>query len=87
MSNTTETRPDSPLFTRDAFGTRLAELRKANGLTQADVSDRLAARGCGVIKQTVSHWECGRAQPDPNTICHLADILGVGVGLLMRGES
>jgi DNA-binding XRE family transcriptional regulator len=73
------------LFVREEFGARLTQARCALRMTQSGLCDALELRGCGVIKQTVSHWERGRAQPDLNTICHLAELLDVSIDHLLLG--
>lgn len=42
------------------FSQSIAALRKAHGLTQAELAARL-----GVDKQSISNWECGRNTPWP----------------------
>lgn len=53
------------------FGGNLREIRKANGLTQKQVADRL-----GVTSQAVCRWEGNRTEPDMYTVARLALILG-----------
>jgi len=56
----------------ESFMTMLRRLRMANGLTQADLADRL-----GVVPSTVSFWESGTTIPEPKRIPELAKVLGV----------
>ena len=53
------------------FGANLREIRKANGLTQKQVADRL-----GITSQAVCRWENNRTEPDMYTVAKLALILG-----------
>ena len=46
-----------------SFGTQLRLARKRKGLTQKDLADAVGAR-----HNTVSNWEAGRNQPDPDTV-------------------
>lgn len=54
------------------FGMRLAEARKARGMTQEQLAQLLH-----VSRQTVSHWENGRALPDLAMAQRLAEELGL----------
>ena len=54
------------------FGMRLAEARKARGMTQEQLAQQLH-----VSRQTVSHWENGRALPDIAMAQRIADELGL----------
>lgn len=54
------------------FPRRLAELRKARGLTLAAIAQAL-----GVSKPTVWAWEQGKARPVENRLEALAQVLGV----------
>lgn len=56
-----------------SFGARLERLRKARGISQAHIANRL-----GVSKPTVWAWEHGKARPVGSRIAALADVLGVG---------
>ena len=61
----------------DDFGHRLQRLRKARGMTLAQVAEHL-----GVSKPTVWAWEQGRSRPVGNRIDPLAEALGVTRGEL-----
>lgn len=52
------------------FAEKLHEVRKARDFTQ----DQLA-KEMNVSRQTISHWENGRAVPDIDTIKHLSQVL------------
>jgi len=64
-----------------AIGSRIAELRKARGLTQVEMAEAL-----GVIQGVVSTYEVGRTRAHPAVLLRLADILNVSVDeILGRG--
>lgn len=54
------------------FGTRLAKFRKAKGLTQEDVGEKL-----GISAQAVSKWENDTTLPDPLMLKEIATLYGV----------
>ena len=56
------------------FSRRLRELRRAAGLTQAELVKR-----SGVSKQAVSNLELGNREPTWETVRRLARALGVSV--------
>lgn len=62
-------------------GKLLCDLRKAKGMTQKQVADRL-----GVLPKTVSKWETGHGFPDVSTVSALADILGVSERTVLSGN-
>lgn len=65
------------------FGERLAEARRAKGLSQS----RLAV-ALGVSKSAVSRWERGTREPDLRTLSELVELLGVTYAeLLSSGEA
>lgn len=63
------------------MGTLMAAMRKARGLTQQQVADRL-----GVSNKTVSKWECDDGSPDIAMLPAIAEIYGITVDELLRGE-
>lgn len=62
-------------------GKLLADLRRAKGMTQKEVADRL-----GILPKTVSKWETGNGFPDVSYLSELADILGVSERILLAGD-
>ena len=54
------------------FGAFLAQVRRAQGLTQAELAEQLH-----VTDKAVSRWERGVGLPDINTLEPLADALGL----------
>ena len=57
-----------------AFAERLKELRKAAGITQSELADRLLTH-----PQTVSKWERGLSEPDISQLGAIAAELGVSL--------
>ena len=61
------------------FGDFLSRIRKAQGLTQAELAEQLH-----VTDKAVSRWERGIGLPDINTLEPLADALGLTLADLMH---
>lgn len=60
-----------------SLGKKLAELRKANKLSQNDVAKHISLK-CGLItNRAVSKWENGDSLPDANQFICLCDLYGV----------
>lgn len=59
----------------------MATLRKANGYTQQDVAEKL-----NISDRTLSSWETGRTAPDLLLLPAIADLYGVTVDEILRGE-
>lgn len=66
---------------KKTIGKFIAALRRANGMTQRELGDKLF-----VSDKTVSRWERDECAPDLNLIPVLADIFGVTSDELLRGE-
>lgn len=66
---------------KKTLGSFLSALRRAQGLTQQEVADRLA-----VSNKAVSRWERDEAMPDILLLPAIADLFGVTVDELLRGE-
>ncbi len=62
-------------------GAFLAQLRREKNMTQKDLAGRLY-----VTDKAVSKWERGLSMPDASLLLPLAEILGVTVTELLRGE-
>lgn len=60
------------------LGERIAEKRKEQGLTQAELAEKMM-----VTRQTVSRWEAGTGLPDVERIAELAAVLGVSCDYLL----
>ena len=65
----------------NSIGQFIAALRKANGLTQQEVAERL-----NVSNKSVSRWERGECAPDLSLIPALAEMFGVTCDELLKGE-
>ncbi len=65
----------------DTFPNNLKRLRRAAGLKQEDLAEKL-----NVTRQTVSGWETGRRQPDLDTLKLLAEALDADVHELIYGD-
>ena len=53
------------------FGQRIAALRKARGMTQEALAQKL-----GITNQAVSKWETGAADPSTSNLLALAKLFG-----------
>lgn len=62
-------------------GEFMATLRKANGYTQQEVAEKL-----NISNRTLSSWETDRTLPDVLMLPAIADLYGVTVDELLRGE-
>lgn len=67
-------------MTRNSMGQFMAALRKANGMTQQEMADRL-----GVSNKAVSRWERDECAPDIILIPAIAEMFGVTCDELLRG--
>ena len=63
-----------------AVGRQISDLRRAKGLTQAELGNRL-----GVTYQAVSKWERAETLPDTAILPELAEVLETTVDNLLRG--
>lgn len=66
---------------KKTIGGFIAALRKANGMTQKELAERL-----NVSDKTVSRWERDDGAPDLSLIPIIAEIFGVTCDELLRGE-
>ena len=66
---------------KKTIGGFISALRKANGMTQKDLAERL-----NVSDKSVSRWECDEGSPDLSLIPVIAEIFGVTCDELLRGE-
>lgn len=66
---------------RKTIGALIAALRKANGMTQRELAERL-----NVSDKTVSRWERDDGAPDLSLIPVIAELFGVTCDELLRGE-
>ncbi len=66
---------------KKTIGGFISALRKANGMTQKDLAERL-----NVSDKSVSRWECDEGAPDLSLIPVIAEIFGLTCDELLRGE-
>jgi len=64
-----------------SIGDSIAKLRKKQGMTQAQLAERL-----NISDKTVSRWENGLGYPEVTQFPVLASVFGVSVDYLMTGE-
>ena len=63
------------------LGERIQALRKAAGMSQEELGDRL-----GVARQSVSKWESGATVPELDKLIAMSKLFGVSVGSLLGLE-
>ena len=61
------------------FNEKLIELRKAKGLSQDELGQRI-----GVSRQTISKWELAQSYPDFQRLVLLSDYFGMSLDVLMK---
>ena len=66
---------------KKTMGSFLAALRRANGMTQKELAERL-----NVSDKSVSRWERDDGAPDLALIPVIAEVFGVTCDELLRGE-
>lgn len=66
----------------NTLGSRIAEYRKAKGITQDQLAEHM-----GVSSQAVSKWENDLSCPDIALLPRLADYFGITIDKLLRGEN
>ena len=64
-----------------SLGERIAELRKAAGMSQTEL-----ARSMDVSRQAVSKWETDQSSPDAMNLIRLSDILDTDIEYLTTGR-
>ena len=64
---------------QQTLGRRIQEARKAAGLSQESLGERL-----GVSRQAVSKWESGASDPSTSNLLALAKLYGVSAEDLLR---
>ena len=64
---------------QQTLGRRIQEGRRAAGLSQESLGERL-----GVSRQAVSKWETGTADPSTSNLLALAKLFGVPAEELLR---
>lgn len=63
------------------FEEKLIQLRKARGLSQEDLAEKL-----GVSRQAISRWEQGSTTPDMMNLKQLSELYGVSADYLIHDE-
>lgn len=63
------------------IGKFIAELRKQQNITQADLAEKL-----NISNRAVSKWETGKSLPDPGIMQELCSYLKINVNELLTGE-
>lgn len=63
------------------FKERLQELRKASGMTQEQLSERLH-----ISRTAVSKWESGRGMPNIEALKHISAVFSVSLDELLTGR-
>ena len=66
---------------KKTIGGFISALRKANGMTQKDLAEKL-----NVSDKTISRWDCDEGTPDLSLIPVIAEIFNVSCDELLRGE-
>ena len=66
----------------ERLGENIRHFRKALGLTQSELAQRLY-----LTPQNISKWENGQSAPDVSNLCLLAEVLGVSVDRLLGAQS
>ena len=67
---------------KQTLGQKIAELRKAQNMTQLELANQL-----NITDKAVSKWERDISCPDINTFPKLAEILGVSVDELLQANA
>ncbi|MBQ9117667.1 MAG: helix-turn-helix transcriptional regulator [Clostridia bacterium] len=62
-------------------GKFIQERRKAQGLTQAELAEKIS-----VSEKTVSKWECGKGFPDTSLMLPLCEALAISANELLSGK-
>ena len=63
------------------MGSFLAELRKENNLTQAELGEKL-----GVTNKTISRWKTGNYMPPVEMLEELSNMYGMSINELLSGK-
>ena len=62
-------------------GKFIAACRKEQGMTQANLAEKL-----GISDRAVSKWETGKSMPDSGIMLELCELLKINVNELLSGE-
>lgn len=67
---------------KETFSNNLKQYRKQKQLSQEQLAEQL-----GITTQAVSKWECSLSYPDIDLLPRLADLFGVSIDTLLRGDA
>ncbi|MBO5032242.1 MAG: helix-turn-helix transcriptional regulator [Lachnospiraceae bacterium] len=71
---------------KNLISKRLIELRKANYLSQRDLSHKLQLAGCDIDKNVITRIETNKRYVTDIEICALAHVFGVTCDYLIEGK-
>ena len=63
------------------FSERLGALRRAKGMSQEDLAEKM-----GVSRQAVQKWESGASTPEIENLVRLGDFFEVSLDYLIKGQ-
>lgn len=72
-----------PAAAAETLGARIAAARRAAGLTQEQMGQKMGPNGTDLSKGAISAWEVDRTQPSAAQIVGLAARLGVDANYLL----
>ena len=67
---------------KETIARNLAELRRAHGLTQSALAEKL-----NYSDKAISRWEHAETLPDIETLCRICDIYGVSFEYLLNKDT
>ncbi len=70
------------LMKENTMGQRIQQLRKAAGLSQEQLAEKL-----DVSRQSVSKWELNDAVPEPAKVIAISELFGVSTDELLKGKA
>ena len=69
------------MIDRQKTGLRISALRKKEGLSQAELAEKL-----GISPQAVSKWESGKNLPDIDAFCELSLLFNMSIDTIVKRE-
>lgn len=67
---------------KESIGNRITKYRKAMGITQEELANRL-----GLSSQAISKWECDTSCPDISLLPELCKVIGITTDELLTGKT